>query len=730
MKEYYKKILAKSESNGGTTLIKHLKHVRVATIAFAKYLNLDLEIAELGAIFHDIGKASNIFQERLTKKKDLLQKPFRHELASLFFISLIDEEKRGKVVEMIVAHHKSIKNDTRRFGMFDFEEDYNDNLPIINLHIKDWEKWSKDALLILTYLKVKVREISKEEAIANYEWAFEYCKNINQKKGWNFWKGLMIGGDVFASALIDRTYKESKILFQKPDLSFYNRTSKLHPLSEILVNALQKHTLVTAPTGAGKTDFLIRRCKGRFFYTLPFQASINAMFERVKEDLKDKNPNLNIQVLHAASSISMSNNIKSIEEKLMQDKVGSAVKILTPHQIAGIVFGTRGYETMICDLKGTDIILDEIHTYTEISKAIVLKIIEMLNYFDCRIHIGTATMPQVLYNRILDLLGKENVYQVKLSKEILDTFDRHIAYKLPHFGQSHEVIKQAILEKKKILIVCNRVANAQRFYKDIDTLFPEIQENAKMLIHSRFKRKHRNQKEIDLKEKFNEFKNKACIVVSTQVVEVSLDISFDLMITECAPLDAMLQRFGRINRKRTENALTENTRIYKPVYVIEPPTDTNDAKPYDVQILQDSYTELEHGALIKERYLQDKINAVFKVFDNPDIDNDAIFKNGILNIHELEHKPKSVFFELLDIDSATCITESDYANYTSKNIRYDDKVILEIPVRYQTIGFNELQKVTDFGSRPFVIPDKAYNENEGLLIEFAKPEFYQKFEIF
>ncbi|MBK8153695.1 MAG: CRISPR-associated helicase Cas3' [Saprospiraceae bacterium] len=709
--------------------MEHLVHVRVATLAFAKYLKLDTEIAELGAIFHDIGKASDIFQERLGKKKDLLQKPFRHELASLFFISLIDMERRGKVVEMIVAHHKSIKNDTRRYGMFDFEEDYDNNIPVINLHLKGWEKWSKDALLILAHFKIEVKEISKEEAIANYEWSFEHCKNIYQKKGWNIWKGLMMGGDVFASALIEKTYKESKKLFQKPDLTFYNRTSPLHPLSDITTNVLQKHTLVTAPTGAGKTDFLIRRCKGRFFYTLPFQASINAMFERVKQDLKDKNPNLNIQVLHAASSISIGNNSKSIEEKLMQDKVGSAVKILTPHQIAGIVFGTRGYETMICDLKEADIILDEIHTYTEISKAIVLKIIDMLHYFDCRIHIGTATMPKLLYNRILDLLGKENVFEVKLSNEILDTFDRHIAYKLSNFGQSHEVIKEAILEKKKILIVCNSVANAQNIYKDINTLFPEIQEDAKMLIHSRFKRKHRNQKEIDLKEKFNDFKNKPCIVVSTQVVEVSLDISFDLMITECAPLDAMLQRFGRINRKRTENALNENSRIYKPVYVIEPPTDTNDAKPYDVQILQDSYAQIEHSALIKERDLQDKINAVFKVFDNPDIDNDAIFKNGKLEIHELEHKSKSVFFELLDIDSATCITESDYSTYVSKNLRYDDKVILEIPVRFQTIGFNKLQKVEDFGSRPFVVPDKAYNENEGLLIEFAKPEFYQKFEI-
>ena len=79
--------------------------------------------------------------------------------------------------------------------------------------------------------------------------------------------------------------------------------------------------------------------------------------------------------------------------------------------------------------------------------------------------------------------------------------------------------------------------------------------------------------------------SEACLVVSTQVVEVSLDISFDLMITECASLDALIQRFGRINRKRTYQAKRE----YKPIYVIQPPKDNKDALPYDLEVLQRSY---------------------------------------------------------------------------------------------------------------------------------------------
>lgn len=51
-------------------------------------------------------------------------------------------------------------------------------------------------------------------------------------------------------------------LFIKPDLSFYNRQSELYPLSLISSDSKKMHTLVTAPTGAGKL-ILLRRCRGR-----------------------------------------------------------------------------------------------------------------------------------------------------------------------------------------------------------------------------------------------------------------------------------------------------------------------------------------------------------------------------------------------------------------------------------------------------------------------------------
>ncbi|MFX6702242.1 hypothetical protein ABTH29_20300, partial [Acinetobacter baumannii] len=79
----------------------------------------------------------------------------------------------------------------------------------------------------------------------------------------------------------------------------------------------RKHTLVVASTGAGKTDFLLRRSKGRVFYTLPYQASINSMWERIKSVV----PNKDIRLLHATSRIVTKNNI---DEQILQPLAGSA----------------------------------------------------------------------------------------------------------------------------------------------------------------------------------------------------------------------------------------------------------------------------------------------------------------------------------------------------------------------------------------------------------------------
>lgn len=400
---------------------------------------------------------------------------------------------------------------------------------------------------------------------------------------------------------------------------------------------------------------------------------------------------------------------------MIQNKFGAAIKVLTPHQLAAIALGTKGYEAMLFDLQGCDVILDEIHTYSDIVQSIVLKMVEVMKEIGCRIHIGTATMPSVLEQAILQILCEENVQYVELPEDVLDSFNRHIVHPSASFSEVLPVVRQAVEDEQKILIVCNRVANAQEIFNRMDELYPDVE---KMLIHSRFRRADRNRLEKELKEVYNASRH-ACIVVSTQVVEVSLDISFDLMITETAPIDALIQRFGRINRKRSAETIGK----YKPVYVMAPPEKETDCLPYSKEVLQRSYEVLPHDGLLREAGLQSLIDAVYPQIKRINIGLDAVFVDGQWRLKELRHLPKSALIEMLDIDSVACITQQDDDMGRYREATEEERILMEIPVRYSSLRWKKLKQLS-IGSHPFVIPDVAYSADRGLDFSKLGAEYY------
>ena len=243
-----------------------------------------------------------------------------------------------------------------------------------------------------------------------------------------------------------------------------------------------------------------------------------------------------------------------------------------------------------------------------------------------------------------------------------------------------------------------------------------------MLIHSRFKRQDRQRLETALKEDFN-MSDESCIVVSTQVVEVSLDISFDLMITACAPIDALIQRFGRINRKRTKQTIGH----YKDVYVIKPPKEKSDALPYNLDVLIRSYDALPSDCILEEMHVQEMLDKVYPQIEVANIDySGAIYVNGEWQIKQLCHHGKSALLDTLDIDVAVCIVESNRELYEQGHP--NERIKFEIPISYKAIAYKKLD-VSQQGHHPYIIPDRAYSEEMGLLIDYVNPEYYQSFEI-
>lgn len=693
-----------------TTLYDHLMHVLIAVEKIALYTGHEFELARVGAIFHDIGKTHPVFQKQLNNIRPI--HPYRHEIASLFFLPLIKEEWQAPVIEMIISHHKSMVDDFKGRGILDLIE----NEPnVLEYHLGKWEEWSPIALEILECFGIETRPISKEEAKQSFEQVIDFCEDKCQERGYSEWRGLLMGGDHFASAMIQKTGNKLSNLFVKPNLIFFNRTHKLYPLSFYTADSIRPHTMVVASTGAGKTDFLFRRCKGRVFYTLPFQASINAMYARLQRDLEETNFDLNIKILHAASSL-IETEDGGREDVILQKHIGASIKVLTPYQLAGIAFGSKGYEAMVLDLKGCDVILDEVHTYSGVSQAIVLKVVSVLKNIGCRLHIGTATMPSILYDKIKGILGGENVLETKLSESELNDYDRHTVFKINNWKNAYPLIQKAISKEEKILIVCNKVKTSQEVYKRIREIHPDVDA---LLLHSRFKRKHRKEREISLiglDEEGNSLgifntSNKACIVVSTQVVEVSIDISFDIMITECAPMDSLVQRFGRINRKRDETTIGKT----KSVFVLAPPEGIKEARPYDPIVLKKSYDALPDREILHERDLQSKIDSVFQKIDFLKIEEHSVFKeNETWSISPLMNG-RAWLMEILEIDSVVCIVQSDIGEY--EKLPFNKRMGLEIPARYHNV--KRLPRL-EMGNCPFVLPNNTYDDELGFSQEALK----------
>jgi CRISPR-associated endonuclease/helicase Cas3 len=697
-------LLAKSEVYGAVSLKDHLIHVASAIKKMAGEIGQNIVLAQNGALLHDIGKAHPTYQKFVhgfSNAFDLSQGiPHRHELSSLAFLPLFDEKDWPALIEMVVAHHKSVMGNSSDRGLLDIVNRYRIS-GLLESHLENWGIWSSRAQKILKQLGVSAREISIEEAENALEWAVIYCEGLDEN--WSEWKGLLMASDHMASALNSDLKPHLKSLFNKPDIEYKDEPSRLYPLSLKPTDDKRSHTLVVAPTGAGKTNFLLKRCQKRIFYILPFQASINAMYQRIKEMASDET---DIRLLHSNSNLVADDETK--ERVQLQPFVGASVKVLTPHQISNIIFGSMGFEANLLDINGCDIILDEVHTYEAETQAMVIEMVKVLLQHNCRIHIGTATMPTSLYEKLSELMGgKDNVYEVTLSDEELATYDRHIIYKHEKFDPFYQTIRDALDDNEKVLVVCNTVKRSQQIFEQVSALYPEV---LQMLLHSRFRRKDRRDREERLEKEFN-VGTGPCIVVSTQVVEVSLDISFDRMITQAAPIDALIQRFGRVNRKR----LPKNKRSLRPIHVIEPAGNT---LPYNKEIVEKSFELLPDGEPLKTTETQKLIDEVYPEVSLQKISAHCCWEDGEITLKKLRHITEPVLLKLLEINSATCILADDYEDFMNAN--WKERQWLEIPINEKSLyGYDGNLQTVEVGSKPYIMTGQDQYEKLGLRLKQA-----------
>lgn len=590
-------------------------------------------------VLHDLGKTHREFQRLLSapdQPNQWLRQ--RHELFSMPFVEGLNgiSEQEHHLIRLVVAgHHKDFD---RLMTDYISNTYHNPNGWEMSLHKKldFWEEFERnvDINWVLDFLMQEkfYLDVVSPKKTDPYDLVNRYrreSRSVNLKEDDRIFNLLLAVGafkhcDHLGSARIQNLPVLTTHSFAFLD---YKRTEIQLKGQDFYTHQLQCATtignlILTAPTGSGKTESALLWAReqirhqgaGRVFYVLPFTASINAMFERLGQGFGQDI----VAMLHGKLSDylyqffednQLTTTDRNEEIKLLKEKfktLAMPVKVVTPFQLLKCLFGLRGFEQGFFEWANGFFIFDEIHAYDSMVFAQIVALLEFATQrMDVKVMIMTATLPSFMRQELEAILP--SFTEVFADEALLQSFDRHhLRLEQGLLTEHLDMICAALRNGQKVLVVCNTIKNSQLVFK---ALRNEVRRA--VLLHGGFNGEDRARHEENLKDGEKENENPIQLLVGTQAIEVSLDIDYDIIFTEPAPIDPLIQRFGRVNRQRKKgicevvvfDLASENDKfIYPPIIV---------KRTLDVlkKIIFEKY------GFIHERYLQGYMDEVYPEWD-------------------------------------------------------------------------------------------------------------------
>ena len=356
---------------------------------------------------------------------------------------------------------------------------------------------------------------------------------------------------------------------------------QLHCFQEQLALSEDERVVLLAPCGRGKTEgallwFLRQRELGkcdRLILAMPTQVTSNAMRERLAGLFGDDC----VGLYHGRSSLEHrelarlqlqkgggDDDIDPLlerelarSENFWSEVLAKPITVTTAdHLLFTFVHGFRQSDFALGCLQTAAVVFDEVHCYDRKMLAELRELFKLLRAMHIPHLIMSGTLPKFLihegcltdYQQITDEDGLERRPFV-LRKREHPIFAKTEAESGSSIWQPNESVVDAVLDGfrkgSRQFVIVNTVRKAQAFYR---ALRKHIEKPDHLwCLHSRFCYVHRREKERRLSQLLRtDFR--PLILVATQVIEVSLDISCDRMFTELAPMDALGQRAGRLHR--------------------------------------------------------------------------------------------------------------------------------------------------------------------------------------
>ena len=523
LKDLEKEIWSK-ESHEGKKLGEHIEECKKLIAEFLKFYNLTKynEFADLLCYYHDLGKlkpewsvknknnpphSPHSFLTLYSKDKEKLEK---YPLLGLFIL-----KHHGTLTRIEDGDILRIRNEAPEKEREQIDNDIRNWRKNLYRYVSKLDTASKIDFAD-TYGLFKFADILSANNLTNYKIS-NPNKNVEDLKSWVLEK------------------------IKKKGLEVRNKDFQ----TQLSLSRIDTNLLIRAPTGWGKTAASLSYAVGmgsKIIYVLPTITSIKNFYDDLCTFFGKENVG---EFFYYADVEAMKREESDFRELMFSSYFTQPVIITTLDQLLLTFLQVGKYFLKRPHLRNSVIILDEVHTFSQSMLYILSYFLERFSKaYNLRLCIMSATFPSILREHFENLLGR--VEKLWLNEEFKNR--RRIMYRLEEkdvLDVVEDIIEIYKSNRKpfRMAIVCNTVEKSQKVFEKLQSLTSEVNTE---LLHSRFIYKHRCKKE----DRINNWirGGESFILVATQVIEVSLDISFDFMVTECAPLEALVQRFGRVNR--------------------------------------------------------------------------------------------------------------------------------------------------------------------------------------
>lgn len=739
--------------------LKTLKSIYGEKIKF-----IDWEILRLSCIYHDLGKMNSKFQNKIMKAQKLNKKleditgindEVPHGYLSVAFLQrkelkkIYGDDELKILYQSIYYHHvrekekneDNIKATVKGELINYFKEFQYDKLP------EGREMYSSSSRY--TSNRISMGDIDFD----NLEDDYEEQEKLNLAYRYVVNKGLLNKIDFAASSnkdvIVELENKELELKVKELIEGF----GAMNNLQEFMYKHNNENIISVASTGIGKTEAgLLWIGDNKGFFILPLRVSINAIYKRILEKIKF--PKELTGLLHSetlSEYVKMSDVEVDLDYVERTKQLSLPLTICTLDQLVDFIFKYEGYELKLATLSYSKIVIDEIQMFSPQLVAFLITALRYINDVGGKFAILTATFPPIFEYFMKRELG-EKAY-IKAEKSFI---------KLNSKGKSILRHRASVLEKsidvddiidkhhnKKVLVIVNTVKTAQDLYDEIVNRNIQCDVN---LFHSQFIKRDRRKKEAEILCMGEKDNDDTGIWITTQVVEASVDIDFDILFTELSDICGLFQRMGRVYRGRDYNSEQSNIYIYT----------GGDVKPsgisekvgkgiidYDIfKLSKEAIAGWSHKE-ISEEYKMKLVEDIYTVSNLKKSNYFKIIKETLEDLKHIEdYSIEKSNIDLRGINSKTIMPKAIYdankeeieeiiemlndknSKYTvSDSIKLKDK-IMDLTVSIDSRKYKVLEKAGRIKNRivinkynEIIIGDTEYTYEKGTRIEKEKKGF-------